>query len=492
MKELSIEEKAKYYDKAKINGSRLWECGEITRANYEYIFSELKEPDDERIRKELIKLLRNLFNNYSYFIKEPFYTECITWIEKQGEQKAICNEDADILQRFSFYSYKDEPNILYLSGLYVNEECRNKGIGTKILEVADEVAKSLNCHTIRLKTKKDSNAERLYRTHGYNSLATEESDEIWLEKKKEELLSEDGKRFLCFPIISQDEYKLSQDEYKLVEQKIADKIEPKFREGDSIQYKGFGHNKYTIKEVCGLSHYINTMGARMDMSYTDANFELIVPSTDNDIKEALRTEYEKGRADAITEFQKEWNEEDEKMLKYFNELLDYAFKSWSKFGGKAISALDWLISLKERYTWKPNLLSDIINSCDKGEFSQFEYSLIHFAMACSNENMTSKGIHCYAQTSLNEAKKEIKFTEEDEKTIHLACEFIRHHTNTKDSIGGIDCSVLIERLKSLIPQTIWKPSELQIEALESATENCAYSEYQDCLRELIEQLKKLM
>lgn len=43
----------------------------------------------------------------------------------------------------------------------------------------------------------------------------------------------------------------------------------------------------------------------------------------------------------------------------------------------------------------------------------------------------------------------------------------------------------------VLPQPTWKPSDAQIEALESATENCAYSEYQDCLRELIGQLKKL-
>lgn len=64
-------------------------------------------------------------------------------------------------------------------------------------------------------------------------------------------------------------------ELKKIEKKPANTVEPKFREGDSIQFKGFGHNRYTIKEVCGLSHYINTMGNRMDMSYTDANFEVI-------------------------------------------------------------------------------------------------------------------------------------------------------------------------------------------------------------------------
>lgn len=46
-------------------------------------------------------------------------------------------------------------------------------------------------------------------------------------------------------------------------------------------------------------------------------------------------------------------------------------------------------------------------------------------------------------------------------------------------------------LETCRPQNRWKPSDYQLEALESATENCAYSEYQDCLRELIRQLKKL-
>ena len=89
MKELSIEQKAKRYDeaieraKSKIKNNKdhvLYEDDVID------IFPELYEPDDDRTRKELIKLLRNLFNNYSYFIKDPFYTECINWLEKQGEQ----------------------------------------------------------------------------------------------------------------------------------------------------------------------------------------------------------------------------------------------------------------------------------------------------------------------------------------------------------------------------------------------------------------------
>lgn len=49
-------------------------------------------------------------------------------------------------------------------------------------------------------------------------------------------------------------------------------------------------------------------------------------------------------------------------------------------------------------------------------------------------------------------KTEVKWSEKDDKTIHLACEFIRHHSRKNDSIDGIDCSELINRLKSLRPQ----------------------------------------
>jgi len=184
MKEMTTEQKARAYDKALERAKNEYQTHKSFNGFREMlvrIFPSLKENNDEEIRKALI----NIFATHKDY--EMFFGVSVkdinAWLEREGSQDNA--EDVDILHRFSFYSYKDEPNVLYLSGLYVNEECRNKGIGTKILEVADEVAKSLNCHAIRLKTKKDSNAERLYRTHGYNSLATEERDWIWLEKQGE-------------------------------------------------------------------------------------------------------------------------------------------------------------------------------------------------------------------------------------------------------------------------------------------------------------------
>ena len=71
--------------------------------------------------------------------------------------------------------------------------------------------------------------------------------------------------------------------------------------------------------------------------------------------EALRTEYEKGRADAIAEFQKAWSEEDEKMLEgIVNTVKDIRCQSLLSEIEIYDDYIDWLKSLKDRYTWKPS------------------------------------------------------------------------------------------------------------------------------------------
>ena len=201
-------QKAQRYDEAlKKARKELQACGsydcDAARQIFR-LFPELKKSEGERIRKAISDILLIDSDEIREILEanDLFMQDIDAWLEKQSEQNN--NEDADILYRFSFYSYKDEPNVIYLSGFYVNEEYRNKGIGTKILEVADEVTKSLDCHAIRLKTKKDSDAERLYQTHGYNSLSTEGKDEIWLEKQAEQkptvetkLKIEKGKWYIC-------------------------------------------------------------------------------------------------------------------------------------------------------------------------------------------------------------------------------------------------------------------------------------------------------
>ena len=48
------------------------------------IFSEYEEPDDERIRKDLILYLKSILSNKKY--GDKFIEDWIAWLEKQGEQ----------------------------------------------------------------------------------------------------------------------------------------------------------------------------------------------------------------------------------------------------------------------------------------------------------------------------------------------------------------------------------------------------------------------
>lgn len=83
MKELTIEEKAKKYDEAIKKAKYYYDEGKtLEYANdiVSDIFSELKESEDERIRKETISALK-------YANHKGVYDKHIAWLEKQSQQK---------------------------------------------------------------------------------------------------------------------------------------------------------------------------------------------------------------------------------------------------------------------------------------------------------------------------------------------------------------------------------------------------------------------
>ena len=95
MKELSIEEKAKAYDKAvsEIRNLRdmLLKEGIINKDgvicnNFNRIFPELKESEDVRIRKEIIRIV-DIWTNSAPVVNGIPREVLLAWLEKQGEQK---------------------------------------------------------------------------------------------------------------------------------------------------------------------------------------------------------------------------------------------------------------------------------------------------------------------------------------------------------------------------------------------------------------------
>ena len=84
MKELSINEKAKAYDKAIERAKKIYGNGIIER-----IFPELKEGDDERIKKNCIHFLELQKQHHAATFE---IEECIDWLEKKGKQLADKNK----------------------------------------------------------------------------------------------------------------------------------------------------------------------------------------------------------------------------------------------------------------------------------------------------------------------------------------------------------------------------------------------------------------
>ena len=85
MEKLSIEAKAKTYDEAikRLEDIKTGKCQKtflFTEGLFDYIFPELAESEDERIRKAIIAAIKEDW---------PGHTDWIDWLEKQGEQKLI-------------------------------------------------------------------------------------------------------------------------------------------------------------------------------------------------------------------------------------------------------------------------------------------------------------------------------------------------------------------------------------------------------------------
>lgn len=91
MKELSIEEKAKRYELALERCRKLYNEAKANEYNsdiedYETIFPELAENEDERIRKGIIQYLeQSQFGEEHYQIDDDVVRNYIAWLEKQGE-----------------------------------------------------------------------------------------------------------------------------------------------------------------------------------------------------------------------------------------------------------------------------------------------------------------------------------------------------------------------------------------------------------------------
>lgn len=105
-----------------------------------------------------------------------------TWMDPQcgfsnGTSPDILWKSKKCLFRFCLYRYDDEPDIFYLSSLWVNEKIRKMGAGTNLVNFAKrEVRTEFSGDELRLSVVRGSFMQDMYENLGFKFLCV--NDEI--------------------------------------------------------------------------------------------------------------------------------------------------------------------------------------------------------------------------------------------------------------------------------------------------------------------------
>ena len=361
MKELSIEEKARAYDEVREKitirfGSNV--------ANE--IFSELRESEDERIRKWIRKELESKYV-VDNIVNNVMADKALAWIEKQADtQKKIDHA--------------------YAKGLADAQKALEKQ-GKNNMGISEATKQELESNLNEALEKE-----------------TPESCNKFLDKQKPvEWHREDEQNLnACLGYIP-DEFlrRWLKDVTHVKYDKPADKVEPKFHEGDMIIHKELGgdyiHNPHKIIQVDILDKKYRLEGGLVAHFSEQEDYELveqkpadkvepsifkdrllelfqifrwrckdhiltngeILEYVDAHIQELIGTmqkpaDTEKGANGNDREIPiSAWSEEDEHNLNsVINLVHNTRDGAWGSCVGERIES--WLKSLKERYTWKPS------------------------------------------------------------------------------------------------------------------------------------------
>lgn len=381
----TIEEKARKYNEAleKVKGllTNAKKQGHIIVRieDLENTFPELKEFEDEKIRKTLIAYFNTFVGDYYGELKRK---DILAWLEKQGEHAIACSEEQmKVLNEvLTFAANHESP---YWND-YIFETLNNLIRQLKKLKNQDEQKPADKVEP------KFNGGDWIVNKHGEAFLIG------YIDKKNARYVFEIGG------------YSKQAQNYETIE--FADKHYHLWtiadaRDGDVLVYgdnpsdhhvevimifKSLRNEKFVFTHFhifneqfrvndwcdCGISAHPATKEQRdllfqkmyeagyewnaekkelkkieqklQRMVSAEAKEALYDKPTDKDMKEVLRTEYEKGRADAITEMKIAWSEEDERMCQAI--LNEYKSMENTK--------RNWLKSLKDRVQpqkqWKPS------------------------------------------------------------------------------------------------------------------------------------------
>lgn len=146
------------------------------------VFRVATSGDEAAIRRLFVEMLRTIFHTQEV---EGYPAGYVGRFFTGGENKILVAEQAGTVVGFlSLESHRErEPPFLYLDDFSVAAACRGQGIGSRLLDMAEEYAAALGLGEIHLHVERDNHgARRLYRRRGFGVLA-EQGARLLLGKK---------------------------------------------------------------------------------------------------------------------------------------------------------------------------------------------------------------------------------------------------------------------------------------------------------------------
>lgn len=284
MKELTIEQKASAYDeairKAKITLGCCDSASIVTKNTVYDIFPELQNSEDERIRKGLIKAVSGTLKGNTLYGTDVTREEAIAWLEKQkntSDKEYVFRPLAgDTIEKAAEQAVKlDGKVVLAFNGAYIPVGNKTKN---EIVAEYHNWAKKQGEQT-SLQTNERAWLYLVSDVLTWKDGIGQYLDNPRVQELAKKLCSEYAQKLYNSTVFS------NSSNIKNDEQKPADKIKPKFHEGDWITN---GDHTWKIVEVKPLDYILQSQDGNIvddNISYVDKEFNLwtIADAKDGDV-----------------------------------------------------------------------------------------------------------------------------------------------------------------------------------------------------------------
>ena len=124
------------------------------------VFRKAEPPDAERINELFIEMLQSVYHTDDVSGYEEGYLE--RYFTGSGDCIYLARQGKETVAFLSVQVFRED-GYIYLDDLSVTEKCRNCGIGTKLIRMAEGYAKDTGIRAVVLHVEKSNvKARRLY------------------------------------------------------------------------------------------------------------------------------------------------------------------------------------------------------------------------------------------------------------------------------------------------------------------------------------------